>query len=158
MSAVPSDAMPARAGDENRAIDRGGLRKLLMIGGVGLFAAGALAAWLWGGRYVGTDDAYIHANKLMVSTDVSGLVQTVDVKEGQAVKAGDVLFTLDPQPFEIALENARAALAGTVQDVESTRAQYRAALAQIAAQQDQEVPHAAKSARSIAAPPGRAIG
>ena len=113
MSAVPSDAMPARAGDENRAIDRGGLRKLLMIGGVGLFAAGALAAWLWGGRYVGTDDAYVHANKLMVSTDVSGLVKTVNVKEGQTVKAGDILFTLDAQPFETALENAQAALAAT---------------------------------------------
>jgi membrane fusion protein (multidrug efflux system) len=41
---------------------------------------------------------------------------------------------LDPRPFTIALENAKAALAATVQDVESTRAQYRAAVAQIAAQ------------------------
>ncbi len=108
-----------------------------MVGGVGLFAIIATAAYLWSGRYVGTDDAYVQANKLMVSTDVSGLVKTVNVKEGQAVKAGDVLFTLDAQPFQIALENAQASLATTVQQVESTRAQYRAAVAQIAAQQAQ---------------------
>ena len=38
------------------------------------------------------------------------------------MKAGDVLFSLDPKPFQIALENAQANLASTVQDVESTRA------------------------------------
>jgi membrane fusion protein (multidrug efflux system) len=133
-SGYASDALSGEGRSEAR---RKLLRRVLMLGGVSVVLVIAAAVYLSGGRYVGTDDAYIHANKLMVSTDVSGLVQTVDVKEGQAVKAGDVLFTLDPQPFQIALENARAALAGTVQDVESTRAQYRAALAQIAAQQAQ---------------------
>jgi membrane fusion protein (multidrug efflux system) len=108
-----------------------------MIGGVALFAVVAAAVYLLGGRYIGNDDSYVRANKLMVSTDVSGLVATVNVREGQQVKAGDILFTLDPHPFEIALDNARAALADTVQDVESTRAAYRAALGQIAAQQAQ---------------------
>jgi membrane fusion protein (multidrug efflux system) len=64
-------------------------------------------------------------------------VATVNVKEGQKVRAGDVLFTLDARPFQIALDNARAAVAGVEQDVNSTRAAYRAALAQIAAQQAQ---------------------
>ena len=36
--------------------------------------------YLTGGRYVGSDDSYVHANKLMVSTDVSGLIKTVNVK------------------------------------------------------------------------------
>ena len=97
----------------------------------------ALVFWLTGGRYVSSDDAYVHANKLMVSTDVSGLVKDVDVHEGQKVHAGDVLFRLDPRPFEIALENAKAALAQTVLDVEGTKAQYRAILGQIGAQQAQ---------------------
>ena len=48
-----------------------------------------------------------------------------------------MLFTLDPLPFQIALENAKAALAATVLDVESTRAQYQAAVAQVTAQQAQ---------------------
>ena len=123
------------------------LRRVLMIGGVGVFLAIAAAFYLMGGRYIAADDSYIHANKLMVSTDVSGLVQSVNVHEGQQVKAGDILFTLDRKPFQIALENAQANLASTVQDVESTRAMYRAALGQIAAQQAQVNVNAATYAR-----------
>jgi len=110
---------------------------LSMLGGVGAFLAASGAVYLSGGRYVGSDDSYVHANKLTVTTDVSGLVKTVNVREGQQVQAGQVLFTLDPQPFQIALQNAKAALASTAQDVESTRAQYRAAVGQIAAEQAQ---------------------
>ncbi len=73
----------------------------------------------------------------MVSSDVSVLVQDVVVHEGQQVKAGDVLFRLDPRPFQIALDNAKAALAQTVQDVEGTKAQYRSILGQMASQQAQ---------------------
>ena len=115
--------------------DKARLRRILMVWGVGLFLLAAGAVYLVGGRYISADDAYVHANKLMVSTDVSGLVKSVNVHEGQKVKAGDILFSLDPQPFRIALENAQANLASTVQDAASTRASYRAAVAQIAAQQ-----------------------
>jgi membrane fusion protein (multidrug efflux system) len=117
--------------------DKARLRRVLMFWGVGAFVSIAGIFYLVGGRYVTSDDSYVHANKLMVSTDVSGLVQDVNVREGQQVKKGDILFTLDPKPFQIALENAKANLAATVQDVESTRAQYRAAVGQIAAQQAQ---------------------
>ena len=138
MSAVSSGYVPSRPTDEVRAESRRKLlRRVLMVGGVAVFVIIATTFYLWSGRYIGSDDAYVHANKLMVSTDVSGLVATVNVKEGQTVKAGDVLFTLDPKPFQIAMNNAKAALAGVVQDVDSTRAQYRAAVAQIAAQQAQ---------------------
>jgi membrane fusion protein (multidrug efflux system) len=115
--------------------DKARLRRIMMVWGVGIFLAIAAVFYLVGGRYISSDDSYIHANKLMVSTDVSGLVQSVNVHEGQHVKAGDILFSLDPKPFQIALENAQASLASTVQDVESTRAAYRSAVAQIAAQQ-----------------------
>jgi membrane fusion protein (multidrug efflux system) len=114
--------------------DKARLRRVLMVWGVAIFLAIAAVLYLNGGRYVTSDDSYVHANKLMVSTDVSGLVKSVNVREGQQVAAGDILFTLDPRPFEIALENAKANLASTVQDVESTRAMYRAAIGQIAAQ------------------------
>ena len=55
----------------------------------------------------------MHAGQLMVSTDVSGLVKSVDVKEGQHVKAGQVLFRIDPLQFQIALDNAKANLNNT---------------------------------------------
>ncbi|MBV9420358.1 MAG: HlyD family secretion protein, partial [Alphaproteobacteria bacterium] len=114
--------------------DRARLRRVLMIWGVGIVAVLAAYFWLAGGRYVSTDDAYVHAAKLMVSTDVSGLVTEVNVKEGQVVKKGDVLFRLDPRPFEIAVTNAQAALLQARQDAEATRAAYRAVLGQIGAQ------------------------
>jgi len=117
--------------------DKSRLRRVAMIWGVGIIAVVSGTLWLTGGRYVSTDDAYVHAAKLMVSTDVSGLVKDVDVKEGQHVAKGQVLFRLDPQPFQIALDNAKAALAQTVQDVESTRATYKSLLGQTSAQQAQ---------------------
>jgi len=117
--------------------DKARLRRIAMIWGVALVAAISLIVYLTGGRYVGTDDSYVHSAKLMVSTDVSGLVQDVDVKEGQQVKKGQILFRLDPKPFQIALDNAKASLAQTVQDVESTRATYKSMLGQMSAQQAQ---------------------
>ena len=63
--------------------DRKRLRLTLMFGGAGFVAIAAAAFWLMGGRYVSTDNAYVHAAKLMVSTDISGIVSEVDVKEGQ---------------------------------------------------------------------------
>jgi len=138
MSAVNSAFEGARPGAATGLwADKARLRRVLMFGGVGIFLAAAAVFYLTSGRYVSQEDSYVHANKLMVSTDVSGLVKSVDVHEGQKVQAGQVLFTLDPQPFQIALENAKAALASTALDVESTRAQYQAAVAQVTAQQAQ---------------------
>jgi len=117
--------------------DKARLRRMAMLGGVSLVVAVALLVYLFGGRYVGTDDSYVQAAKLMVTTDVSGLVQTVNVHQGQHVKKGQVLFTLDPRPFQIALENAQAALASARVEVLSQEANYRGLVAQVAAQQAQ---------------------
>lgn len=114
--------------------DMARLRQILMIGGVVIVAVASLAFYLMGGRYVSTDDAYVKAAQLMVSTDVSGLVKSVEVHEGQHVKAGDVLFRIDPLPFQIALENAKAAMATTAQTVEATKADYRRDIQQVGAQ------------------------
>ncbi len=117
--------------------DKSRLRRVAMIWGVAIIASISLVLWLTGGRYVGTDDAYMHAAKLMVSTDVSGLVKDVDVREGEHVKKGQILFRLDPKPFQIALDNAKADLAQSVQDAESTRATYKSLMGQMSAQQAQ---------------------
>jgi membrane fusion protein (multidrug efflux system) len=117
--------------------DKARLRRDAMIFGVAAVAAVALVLYLTGGRYTGTDDAYVGAAKLMVTTDVSGLVKTVDVVEGQHVKKGLVLFTLDSRPFQIAVDNAKADLAQSVLDVQSTEAAYRSTVAQANAQSAQ---------------------
>ena len=66
--------------------------------------------YLNGGRYVTTDDAYVGAQKVLITPDVSGKIISVAVKEGQEVATGDVLFQIDPVPFRLALAQARAKL------------------------------------------------
>jgi len=121
----------------SRKADRALLRRVLMIGGVAAVIAISLASWLLGGRYVGTDDAYVHAAQLMVSTDVSGLVREVEVHEGQHVVAGQVLFRIDPRQFQIALDNASANVAQTRLTLLSMRDDYARMLKDIAAQKSQ---------------------
>jgi membrane fusion protein (multidrug efflux system) len=111
--------------------------RLLMLAGVVIVAVGGLAFWLTGGRYVSTDDSYVEASKLMVSTDVSGLVADVDVKEGQLVHKGDILFRLDPKPFQIAVANAKSQLAQTVLNIRSMEQDYQRMLRDIDAQHAQ---------------------
>ena len=66
--------------------------------------------YLNGGRYVTTDDAYVGAQKVLITPDISGKIDKVVVKEGQRVNKGDVLFEIDPVPFRLALQQARAAV------------------------------------------------
>src|SRR6202162_480236 len=86
------------------------LRLLLMVGGILVVLVAAVVFWLRGGRYVSADDAYVRAAKLMVSTDVSGLVTEIDVHEGDKVAANQVLFKVDPRQFEIAVNHTKAQL------------------------------------------------
>ena len=108
-----------------------------MLGGILIVLIGALTFWVRGGRYVSADDAYVRAAKLMVSTDVSGIVTDVDVREGQAVKAGDVLFRIDPRQFRIALDNAKAQLQQTALVIEAMKQDYKRMLEDIKAHQAQ---------------------
>ena len=66
--------------------------------------------YLNGGRYVTTDDAYVGAQKVLITPDISGKIISVAVKEGQTVTAGDVMFQIDPVPFRLTLAQARAKL------------------------------------------------
>src|SRR5215212_4967129 len=69
-----------------------------------------LSFYLNGGRYVTTDDAYVGAQKILITPDISGKIIKVTVKEGQSVSTGDTLFQIDPVPFQLAVAQARAKL------------------------------------------------
>jgi membrane fusion protein (multidrug efflux system) len=69
-----------------------------------------LVFYLNGGRYVTTDDAYVGAQKVLITPDISGKIEKVVVREGQPVKKGDVLFEIDPVPFRLAELQAKATL------------------------------------------------
>jgi len=83
------------------------------------------AVWLHGGRFIGTDNAYVEADKVPISVEVTGTVANVFVKENQAVHAGDPLFELDRAPFEVAVARAEANLGEARTSLEALRASYR---------------------------------
>jgi membrane fusion protein (multidrug efflux system) len=111
----PEQKTPPRAAD---AAQRRGLmaglrhyRRFLLLVVLPILAViGGLAFYLSGGRYVGTDDAYVGAQKVLITPDISGKIDKVVVKEGQHVNAGDVLFEIDPVPFRLAVDQAKATL------------------------------------------------
>jgi membrane fusion protein, multidrug efflux system len=79
-------------------------------------AAIGTGIYLGSGRTITTDTAYVGSQKVLITPDISGKVSRVAVREGQHVKAGDELFTIDAQPFQIILEQAQAKLASTKAD------------------------------------------
>lgn len=101
------------------------IRPILMLGGIAVVIAGVGFYWLTGGRVVSIDDAYVRAAKETIATDVSGIVQSVPVHEGQRVKKGDVLLRLDPRPFEIALAGATANRDGMVSTLNAMKLDYK---------------------------------
>ena len=76
-----------------------------------LLIVGAVWYYLATGRYVSTDNAYVRQDKVSVSALVGGDIVEVAVHENQKVKAGDLLFRVDPEPFRIAIAQAEAAIA-----------------------------------------------
>jgi membrane fusion protein (multidrug efflux system) len=69
-----------------------------------------LGFYLMGGRYISTDNAYVGAQKVLITPDVAGKVTKVLVREGQRVNAGDTLFEIDPEPYRLTLVQAQAKL------------------------------------------------
>jgi len=111
---APSGRPTKKLASEPRRRLLAGLRRyrrmLLLVVLPIVVAIAGFVFYLNGGRYVGTDDAYVGAQKVLITPDISGKIDKVVVKEGQHVKQGDVLFEIDPQPFQFALDQAKAQL------------------------------------------------
>ncbi len=112
------------------------LRLPLMILGVLVVAVGSLYFWLTGGRYMSTDDAYVQAARASISSNVPGQVAQITVRDNQRVRRGDLLFTLDDQPYRIAVEEAQAKLGTARLEITAGKASYRQQLAALKAAQD----------------------
>jgi membrane fusion protein, multidrug efflux system len=98
---------------------------------------GGAYRYVTGGQVMSTDDAYVNAETVGISTDVSGIVQQIDVTENQHVDKGQVLYSLDSRQFQIALENAKANLAQTALTIASMKQDYGRMLSDVTAQQAQ---------------------
>jgi membrane fusion protein (multidrug efflux system) len=79
------------------------------------------------GRFAETENAYVKAEIIVVSSELAGRVVEVAVRDNQEVTAGTLLFRVDPAPFEITVARARAQLDVVRTDHQSLRAEYRAA-------------------------------
>lgn len=119
----PSESSPASR--------RSRRRRLLLWGGPLLVAVAAVFLYLHGGRVVASDNAYVHAEKLTVTSEVAGTVIEVVVRENDEVHAGQVLFKLDEEPYRIAVAEANAQLDAAKLEVATLRGNHRQKLAAI---------------------------
>src|SRR5262245_14766673 len=86
------------------------LRMILLVALPVFAVVIGLGIYLSGGRYISTDNAYVGAQKVLITPDISGKITHVAVREGQYVNPGDELFALDREPFALALQQAKAKL------------------------------------------------
>jgi len=100
---------PAKSGLMAR-IGTGRLRMFLLVVLPTIAVLIGLTIYLMGGRYISTDNAFVGAQRVLITPDISGKVVGIAVREGQHVNPGDVLLTLDPVPFQLALDQAKAKL------------------------------------------------
>lgn len=122
----------AAASLPSRLLRRLGVLSLLLVGPAAIAIAGA---WFWmsSGRYVETENAYVKADLIVVSAEVSGQVVEVAVADNAPVAAGDILFRIDPQRFEVARARAEAELGMARRKVEALKAHYRTKMAELEA-------------------------
>ena len=104
--------------------DPGIRRPLGRLIGIGIVAAAIIAmivALLQWQTRPQTDDATVRANFVGIAPQVSGHIVELHVHDNQQVKEGDLLFVIDPRPYKIALERARATLALTRREVDGLK-------------------------------------
>jgi membrane fusion protein (multidrug efflux system) len=87
--------------------------------------------YITGGQIVSIDDAYVEADKVGVSTDVSGIVKEIDVADNQHVDAGQLLYRLDDLQFRLAVARAKAQIGVVRGSLNALKANYRDVQAQI---------------------------
>jgi membrane fusion protein (multidrug efflux system) len=121
--AAPEAAAPARP---RRSAKRTILFALLPVA---LIVGGYY--YVTGGQVMSSDNAYVQADIVGVSTDVSGMVQSIEVRDNDQVKQGQVLFRLDPSAYSIALAGAKAQLGVVRNQILNLEASYKQSLVEI---------------------------
>ena len=130
MSTVPT--RDDSSADEAAPPPKRRLKRLVLLVVVPLVVALVIAvAYLRGGRFVETDNAYVKADLVPVSAEVAGPIKEVLVQENQPVTAGQLLFRVDPAPFQVAVAKAAANLAQVRIDLAATKAAFREKQAEI---------------------------
>jgi len=100
-------------------------RRFLLTVGPVVVAVAASYIYLTGGRFVSTDNAYIQADKVVISAEVSGSVVAVMVEENDYVAKDTPLFKIDDRSYKIALQQAEARLQEVLADIRMQKVRYR---------------------------------
>jgi len=114
---------------------KGSLKTILMLIVPALLLIGGGYYWLTSGGSVSTDDAQIKQDIVSVSSQVNGPISQVFVKNGARVKRGDILFRIDPAPYQVALEQAQGQLAAAKLQTTQLRTQAAGTGADITGEQ-----------------------
>jgi membrane fusion protein (multidrug efflux system) len=101
------------------------LRVLLLVVVPAIALVLGIVLYLSGGRYISTDNAYVGAQKVLITPDISGKVQGVRIREGQHVGVNDPLFEIDPVPFQLALRQAQSKLDSVRTEFANLKSNYR---------------------------------
>jgi membrane fusion protein (multidrug efflux system) len=131
--AEPSARPSVAAGEANSKPARSAksLRRPVLFALLPLALIVAGYFYVTGGAVMSTDNAYVQADMVGLSTDVSGIVREVSVHDNQQVAKGDVLFKLDDLQFRLALDRAEAQLGTTRNDLLALQTGYRNMQAQV---------------------------
>ena len=86
--------------------------------------------WITGGRYEDTENANLLFSKIAIASEITGRVTESNVANNKHVHKGDVLFSVDPEPLKIALDQANAAIETARLNVAQLRTAYQQALVQ----------------------------
>jgi multidrug efflux system membrane fusion protein len=110
---------------EKQVTSEPGARRIIgrLLGGiiVGAAAIAMVVTLLQWETRPQTDDATVRANFVGIAPQVNGHIVELHVRDNQQVKEGDLLFLIDPRPYEIALERARATLLLTRTEVDGLK-------------------------------------
>lgn len=92
-------------------------RLILMLAVPLLVVIGGVIYWYSLQGKVSTDNAYVKLDKVSVSAEIGGKLIEVAVREDQTVKAGDLLFRIDPEPYQLQMRQADASIAAAQANV-----------------------------------------
>lgn len=129
---TPSSSSPSPAASANR-------RKTgpILLVAIPLIVACAFALYLvFGGRYASTENAYLRAPLVNLAAEVAGRIDAIRVHENQPVNAGDVLLSIDPEPFEIRVAQAQARLRQAEFTIRTLKASYASMQEELALAQE----------------------
>jgi multidrug efflux system membrane fusion protein len=120
---TPLSEQAAVTSPDDHAEQRNFVRKLVSIGIVAGAVLITLYVWSIVERHPRTDDAAARANVVGVVPRVRGQIVRLAVQDNQLVREGDLLFEIDPDDYELALEKAKSALLALDEQIEIGRSQ-----------------------------------